>query len=1339
MAIKSRIEAIADDAREIGKKNGWLERKVVKANGATSISWPPKAEFREDYEGLILKMALAQEADPSGLTKASYNFGTALRERVGQISWEAMPGKTTGVLPGIFNAPLEQQVEYLKAMDAALRDEDGNDLIAKKLGLPVLSTAFGPSAWQMHVGAGAQTAVVISTERDAATNKLRVAAPARDMLNTYAAIRGLVLNQEAMVWHFPIFDSALKNANGVQLDFGRDPTQDEVVALYNAIHEVSGRDDWAPAYVPGVGVRVLNFSDVPNVEFHKLIDRAGHHEGVPDYVPTTFQSDGDYVSNDWEQHPDGAQYKEFIDGQESRLEARGTGRSDLQGWVEGELRPRAERVNQEFAEKYGWARLSPVRSGTGNESSPGSLRAPGYGTGQPGSVSLTGVHYSKAERNTLSGAYYGQGMKGAEKERLSRESASPEQRRRIHYYVNEGKGVRPESDVGGHAHLTTFNNLYDLKADPLDLWSEARDAYTDPVDRSNKMEQIIMERGFDGVYIPEAQGNQGVAVLLGGKHVSVPVQYAGTNYRGGDVAAQTTKASKAEETPADRVEKARNLPSGKMTGAEWKNMVPLAVKDADVSMLEDGQGYYKDQVAQAMRGRVVARMSAQRAANALRQYVKDNPGTLFRLPVADEAKNLEDIATQIAPDLKATDATRWDPRVDTMWRFSLDGVREGKRFANDAYISRKNDAVWVNLGGMDSGNEGGKVYQIAGAYAHNNGLMFIGDPDGITEAGKRRRLEAMISLALKYGKTDFIQPHRDMLGWNGMRWLPKVDNLPSMLQTSYNLVEKLYPEIKNVSFNFASGKFERGGAPVDASAFGRMASEIREQLGPDAAGAPGGGTLRQAALFKSLVSQEQDSSGLAESADAGEGRSAEIRASLLELKLSPARRQDFQWSEKTKTAKGGEILRNQDFAFLPVKRINQGESDFEDGGFAANRLMGHRAWVADNSQTWGYVVTDAKDNPVASIVMDVMDGKPLAVHDVEVYAKGNGVGARMIASLAANTDGQVQVIDILDQSQRFWEALGAHKDFNGNGQLDWQTASAELDRRSQRDPQQAVGSSQDAGSDQREGLRSREEADGAITLFSPARHALSDGSPAGSLLDAGRLTALRRAAARLEQPEKGLFLRVEPEGVAIATGQKGQRIPQSFIAFARQNDLTLKAYRDGGRSDHTSLYSDGYVTPKSSPMPVEYRESGARYYAEGNYLYDRTGMARFSPSRKQTESPEFKAWFGEDSTLINEDGTPMVLYHGTNAAIATFKPSKTGAMGAAVYLGDSPEVAESYADGAGANVMPVYARGRSIARRSTCLTAMAASTQSWIAVPMGSRAVRTRSVHSTSTPWKTIW
>lgn len=82
-----------------------------------------------------------------------------------------------------------------------------------------------------------------------------------------------------------------------------------------------------------------------------------------------------------------------------------------------------------------------------------------------------------------------------------------------------------------------------------------------------------------------------------------------------------------------------------------------------------------------------------------------------------------------------------------------------------------------------------------------------------------------------------------------------------------------------------------------------------------------------------------------------------------------------------------------------------------------------------------------------------------------------------------------------------------------------------------------------------------------------------------------------------------------------------------------------------------------------------------------------------------TQTKQFKHWFGnwdthpEDaSKVVNEDGTPKVVYHGTTANFTTFKPSD-GALGKGIYFSDSKDFAKGYTykDGAAVGtVMECY-------------------------------------------------
>lgn len=302
----------------------------------------------------------------------------------------------------------------------------------------------------------------------------------------------------------------------------------------------------------------------------------------------------------------------------------------------------------------------------------------------------------------------------------------------------------------------------------------------------------------------------------------------------------------------------------RFAGADGKPVIVQGLAAMKAFLADGGLEFFglkSEQSSQSM-VKFSGKLSAKRAAEAIRQVARETAEDFFRLPTSSATDMLE-IAGEIGQgELQVFPSPEVDRRATKAWTLRVQGEKGGRRYRRDAYIL-ENDygMVWVNVGALETGDQGGRVYQIAGAYAHNNGLRLIGDPDGITEAGKRRRLENMIGLALKYGDTKFLAPHVAMQGWNRLVWDPKSeDNLLPMLQASYNFVSRIYPEIKDVDFSLDTGRFRRAGADLGRDDFEGMAGELRGRLGADATGAPGSGTLRLAALYRSLV-QEEDPEG----------------------------------------------------------------------------------------------------------------------------------------------------------------------------------------------------------------------------------------------------------------------------------------------------------------------------------------------------------------------------------------------------------------------------------------------------------------------------------------------
>lgn len=100
------------------------------------------------------------------------------------------------------------------------------------------------------------------------------------------------------------------------------------------------------------------------------------------------------------------------------------------------------------------------------------------------------------------------------------------------------------------------------------------------------------------------------------------------------------------------------------------------------------------------------------------------------------------------------------------------------------------------------------------------------------------------------------------------------------------------------------------------------------------------------------------------------------------------------------------------------------------------------------------------------------------------------------------------------------------------------------------------------------------------------------------------------------------------------------------------------------------------------------RGGSARYASEGT-VFDRDdgAMAR---TGDQTSTPAFKKWFA-GSKVVDAQGRPLVVYHGTDSDFATFNAGR-GDLGKGIYFASAADDAASYAspDGRGANVMPVY-------------------------------------------------
>ena len=125
-----------------------------------------------------------------------------------------------------------------------------------------------------------------------------------------------------------------------------------------------------------------------------------------------------------------------------------------------------------------------------------------------------------------------------------------------------------------------------------------------------------------------------------------------------------------------------------------------------------------------------------------------------------------------------------------------------------------------------------------------------------------------------------------------------------------------------------------------------------------------------------------------------------------------------------------------------------------------------------------------------------------------------------------------------------------------------------------------------------------------------------------------------------------------------------------FPAISFPTEAMQRVFEVGG---YDGLIDGGRVFVAFDPKQVK--------SATGNIgTYDPTNPDIRKSLRTAPDTPEFKRFFG-DSKVVDADGNPKVMYHGTAQDITEFKPRQAGA----IFLTESPEFAAEYAETSSAN------------------------------------------------------
>jgi hypothetical protein len=344
-------------------------------------------------------------------------------------------------------------------------------------------------------------------------------------LNELARVMGYALDQKAMV----VFDdenTSSENQEGHVMIKVPEGMSEEV---FDALRDHIGR---AVPQVEGDTLRdgMLYFGNFSayNDNIETVTDRQ-YYDAIKDAV-ATFDYDGDIEIYEpqrfhseliWpanrEAYLEGTRYgasnrEEVPAGAEA---VRGFGGRRLQTLSEDAIALRDRWIDARGAARLG-GRSQPNATSYGEPTAE-------YGTATPDSTSVTGVHFSKQARTSINSGFYGNGLRGLESERLN-DPANSDIRSRAYFYVDTGKGVRPEAGVGGVPHVIQLNNLYDAQKDPLQIVKNVRG--TTAEERADRLERGIMNAGFDGYVTRDPIMSQGFAVLIGNHNIKTGQKYS---------------------------------------------------------------------------------------------------------------------------------------------------------------------------------------------------------------------------------------------------------------------------------------------------------------------------------------------------------------------------------------------------------------------------------------------------------------------------------------------------------------------------------------------------------------------------------------------------------------------------------------------------------------------------------------------------------------------------------------------------------------------------------------------------------------------------------------------
>ena len=328
----ARVFGFEDDAMIRNLKYDFIEGITNKV--AKDLTEKYGVEVKPQQAQAAIWIAHKARASNLDIKDAGKSYADFIEDHFAQISWESVPSTSKKHLLGIGDLDDVVKGDYHVAVSKAFLDDDGRDIIAKKL--QMLSPGDFDAPGMYEGVSNPSTQVNVATGKVKQTDvkgfdALKIAAEDKELLSLYSAFKGLLLSQDSVAFHRPIVakNQSAKFTNAMEINVGRIFTAPEMREL----EQLLGNEGIA-LVGSAKGVRMLNFTDLDNPSFITYVEQRLADFSIPKIEIEYYAFDGDLI--------DVGNYEKII---------QNSGRSDLQGDLLN-IVSKKEAIDRSFAKEH---------------------------------------------------------------------------------------------------------------------------------------------------------------------------------------------------------------------------------------------------------------------------------------------------------------------------------------------------------------------------------------------------------------------------------------------------------------------------------------------------------------------------------------------------------------------------------------------------------------------------------------------------------------------------------------------------------------------------------------------------------------------------------------------------------------------------------------------------------------------------------------------------------------------------------------------------------------------------------------------------------------------------